>query len=450
MIFNKILKHFLFSVCTLFFFGQSVLAQIDTAKLNQYFAKLEKNDKAMTSVCIYKNGLFEYDRAIGFADVLKKQKANVYTLYRIGSISKMFTAVMILQLIEEKKLGFDTKLEKFYPTIKNSHLITMEQLLNHHSGIANFTNQDDYKSYMERPHTKQEMLDIFNKLGSDFAPNSEYQYSNTNYVLLTFILEDITKHTYAEELLKRVCAKAILGDTHVGGKINTANNEAQSYSYENNAWTAETETDLSVPQGAGNIVSTAKDLCLFIEALFHGKLISMPMLEKMKMLKDGYGYGMLRFPFGKKWFYGHTGGIDGFQSMLGYNEEDKVAFCSVGNGYNYPMNSVAIAMLSAVYDLPYEIPSFINKGKISDIDSKTKEGIYHSNKLDMKITISKKNDTLMAQATNQAAFPLEKVSDMEYKFDLGGIKILFEKEKNDAILHMRLLQGGMDIVFDKE
>ena len=176
----------------------------------------------------------------------------------------------------------------------------------------------------------------------------------------------------------------------------------------------------------------------------------MPKPKKIKTQKDGYGYGMLRFPFGKKWFYGHTGGIDGFQSMLGYNEEDKVAFCSLGNGYNYPMNSVAIAMLSAVYDLPYEIPSFSSKANISDIDSKTKEGVYHSDKLDMKITISKKNDTLMAQATNQAAFPLEKVSDLEYKFDAAGIKVLFEKEKNDAILHLRLLQGGMDIIFDKE
>lgn len=122
----------------------------------------------------------------------------------------------------------------------------------------------------------------FEQFSSDFEPGTRYSYSNSNYILLSFILEKLTQSTYAEQLLKRVCAKANLADTKVGAHIQVLNNECHSYDFENNQWVLSEETDMSIPQGAGNIVSTAKDLCLFIEALFEGKLISKPMLENMK------------------------------------------------------------------------------------------------------------------------------------------------------------------------
>ncbi len=430
-------------------FCTNAIAQKDTSKLNKYFTQLEKNNKAMTSVCLYDKGVFTYDRAIGYADAEKKIRSNVYTHYRIGSISKLFTAVMIMQLVEEKKVTLDTKLKTYFPTIRNSDKITITHLLNHRSGIENFTNEEAYAGYMESPKSEKELITIFEKLSSDFEPDTKFSYSNTNYVLLTFIIEKITKSTYAEQLLKRICAKAVLADTRVGGKISTENNEAQSYNFENGRWVKTTETDMSIPRGAGNIVSTARDLCLFIEALFEGKLVSKSSLGQMKTIKDGYGYGMLQFPFYAKKFYGHTGGIDGFQSMLAYNEEDKLVFCILGNGYNYSINDIAITLLSAYYDKPYEIPSF-EKRVLNAAESKSLEGVYGNNKINMKITIFKKDEKLMAQATGQDAFPLDKVSEFEYKFEAGGIHLSFTKEKNDLVTGFRLKQGGMDLLFDKE
>jgi len=424
-------------------------AQLDTNKLNKYFTLLDKHQKAMTSVCLYDKGIFVYDRAIGFADVHQNKKSNVYTQYRIGSISKMFTAVMILQLVEEKKLQLNTPLNVFYPAIKNSSIITIEQLLNHRSGIPNLTADKNYTSYHTTPKSEQELIQIFEQFSSDFEPGARYSYSNSNYILLSFILEKLTQSTYAEQLLKRVCAKANLADTKVGAHIQVLNNECHSYDFENNQWVLSEETDMSIPQGAGNIVSTAKDLCLFIEALFEGKLISKPMLENMKKMNEGYGYGMIQFPFAKKVFYGHTGGIDAFQSMLGYNEEDKLAVCIVGNGYNYAMNDIAIAMLNIYYNKAFELPVF-EKRVLSEAALKSIEGVYGNSKMNMTITIFKQDSVLMAQATGQGAIPLEKVNELEYQFKAADIRMFFMKDEKEHIQNFKLQQAGMDLFFEKQ
>ena len=423
-------------------------AQLDTNKLNNYFTLLDKHQKVMASVCLYDKGIFVYDRAIGFADVKNQKKSNVYTQYRIGSISKMFTAVMILQLIEEKKLQLNTPLNVFYPTLKNSSTITIEHLLNHRSGIQNITADTSYTSYHTTPKTEKELIQIFEQYSSDFEPGTRYSYSNTNYILLSFILERLTQSTYAEQLLKRICAKATLADTKVGTQIQVINNECYSYDFEDNQWIQSKETDMSIPQGAGNIVSTAKDLCLFIEALFDGKLISKPMLEKMKLMNEGYGYGMVQFPFAKKVFYGHTGGIDAFQSMLAYNEDDKIALCIVGNGYNYGMNDIAIALLNVYYNKAFELPVF-EKRVLSEAALKSIEGVYDNSKMNMKISIFKQDNVLMAQATGQSPIPLEKVNELEYQFKAADIRMFFRKDEKEYIQSFKLQQGGMDLIFEK-
>lgn len=424
-------------------------AQLNSVKLDSVFAQLDKHDKVMVSVAIAEKGKIIYEKAIGKTDVEKNKKANVYSQYRIGSISKMFTAVMTLQLIEEKKLALDTKLSKYYPSLPNASKITIEQLLSHRSGLENFTSDPEYMKYMEKPITENELIAIFEKGTTEFTPDSTYSYSNTNYVLLTFIIEKVTKSTFVAELQKRIIAKANLSDTKVGGIINTDNNEAISYNFDMGKWVKSTETNMSVPLGAGNIVSTTKDLCTFIEALYDGKFISKTMLTKMSTIREGYGYGMIRLPFYTKWVYGHTGGIDGFQSILGYNADDKMALCILGNGYNYSMNDIAVFLLSAYYKKEYKVPVF-DKKIIPLSESKGIVGVYTSSKMGMKIAVKEENGEVTAQASGQGAFPLEKVSDLNYKFEAGGIEITFVKDEDGGIRAFRLKQGGMDLIFDKE
>jgi len=171
--------------------------------------------------------------------------------------------------------------------------------------------------------------------------------------------------------------------------------------------------------------------------------------NEMKTIQDNYGKGIFQIPFGPKKGYGHTGGIDGFESVLGYFPDDKLAFCIVSNGMNYVLNDLSIGILSLYYKKPYTVPTF-EKRILSKEESASFEGIYNSSVVSMKITIKVNGDKITAQATGQPSFPLDKVSDLEYKFDAAGVKIIFTKDKEGNIPSFNLLQGGMNLVFEKE
>ncbi|BBO28418.1 hypothetical protein AltI4_28060 [Alteromonas sp. I4] len=183
---NKLLSSLLLFIVT------TSACAFDRAKLDAYLATIDANDKAMLSLAITKDGKPVYQRAIGFADIASQKKANPDTLYRIGSITKVFTSVMIFQLIDEGKLSLTTPLAQFYPDVKNASDITIAMLLSHRSGLHNFTNVPDYVEYMTQPKTKQDMLSIIETMDSDFPPGSQASYSNSGYVLLGYILEDVT------------------------------------------------------------------------------------------------------------------------------------------------------------------------------------------------------------------------------------------------------------------
>ncbi len=423
--------------------GTTLAQTFNKAKMDSLFQALDQNHKAMGSICIHKDGKEVYSRSIGYS-VLDQQQADAGTKYRIGSITKMFTATIIFQMVEEKKLSLNATLDQFYPQLPNAQKITIGHLLSHRSGLHNFTDDDSYTSYMEQARSQKEMLDIIAKGGSDFEPGSKAAYSNSNFVLLGYIAEKIAKKSYAALLQERIVAKAGLKNTYYGSKADAAKKESRSYSYLN-GWQLMPETDMSIPHGAGAIVSTPSDLDKFIDALFAGKLISQASLEHMKTIQDGYGMGMFEIPFYEKKAYGHNGGIDGFSSMLGYFPNDKLAVAYCSNGQNYPVNDIMIGVLSIYYNKDYAIPSFTTLAlTAAQLDQYT--GVYASKQMPLKITISKDNTTLMAQATGQGAFPLEAVATDQFKFDAAGIEMEFRPQQKEFTLK----QGGASYIFSKE
>ena len=219
-------------ITLLLLFMQTCFAQdFDTAKLNSYFKALADNNKFMGSVAVSKNGKIIYTRSIGFADVENNIKLNDSTKYRIGSITKTFTASLILKAVEENKLLLSQTLDNYFPSIKNAEKITISELLYHRSGVHNFTDNADYLTWNTQPKTEQQMVEIIAKGGSDFEPGSKLQYSNSNYILLTYILEKIYDKPYAELLNKKIIKPLHLKNTYYGGKINIHNNECYSYTY---------------------------------------------------------------------------------------------------------------------------------------------------------------------------------------------------------------------------
>lgn len=291
------------------------------ARVDSLFNILAAKDKFMGSIAVSQNGKLLYTNAIGYTDIETSRKANTNTKYRIGSISKMFTAALVLKAVEENKISLTQTLDKYFPEIENSDKITIANLLNHRSGIHNFTDDPAYLTYNTKAQSTKEMIAIIAGGKSDFAPNSKAAYSNSNYVILSYILEKIYATPYAKILQTKIITPVGLKNTAFGGKTSLQNNECYSYHFEDK-WVKESETDLSIPMGAGSLVSTPTDLTIFIEQLFAGKIISEKSLALMKTTNEKFGMGMFEFPYFEKKSYGHTGGIDGFQSVLTYFPEE--------------------------------------------------------------------------------------------------------------------------------
>ncbi len=419
---------------------------INKAKMDSLFDVLNSNNKAMGSLVLSQKGKIIYKKSIGFSVINDKEKiaANDKTKYRIGSITKMFTATLIFQLVEEGKLHLDDHLALYFPDIPNAGIITIGQMLNHSSGIHNFTSDTTYLQWNTKPKTHDEIVKYIAKWEPDFEPGARSGYSNSNFVLLGYIIESILKQPYNEVLQKRIAKKIGLKNTYCGGIITPKNNEASSYVY-TQKWEPEMITDMSIPGGAGSIVSTPEDMAKFIEALFSNKLLKESCLEKMKTVSEGYGMGMLVFPFGEKKAYGHNGGIDGFVSGLAYFPEEQLAVAYCSNGQVYPMNDIMIGVLSIEFQKPYNIPTFSNVNVPIEILEKY-VGLYSSDAFPLKINVFRKDNVLMAQATGQQSFPLEAVNETKFKFDQAQILIVFDAEKGELVLN----QAGKNITLIKE
>ncbi|HKX85308.1 MAG TPA: serine hydrolase domain-containing protein [Flavobacterium sp.] len=417
---------------------------IDKQKLDAYFGNLESNNKFMGSVAVSQNGTLLYTKSVGFTDVEKATKPNENSKYRIGSISKMFTSVLILKATEENKLSLNQTIDKFFPEIANANKITITNLLSHRSGIHNFTSDETYLTWNTKPKTREEIVTLITKGGSDFEPDTKSSYSNSNFVLLTVILEKVYNKPYAKLLETKIVQPLGLKNTFFGGAINAKNNEANSYDFENK-WNKETETDMSIPLGAGAVVSTPSDLTKFSEALFNGKLISAQSLEQMKTLKEKYGLGLYTMPFKEKTGFGHSGSIDGFKSFLTYFPNDKIAVAITSNGENYNSNDIAITLTKAAYKENFEVPEFkIYKVASKDLDQYL--GTYSSPEMPLKMTITKDGNTLIGQGTGQPSFPLDATNKHEFKFDKIGLVLKFNPESKTLLI----IQRGKELNFTRE
>lgn len=420
--------------------------ELPLSKLNKYFDALEQNNAFMGSVRVSRAGKDIYTKSVGFANVKDKIKMTPEAAHKIGSISKTMTAVLVFQAIEQGNLKLSTTLDKNFPTIKNAQQITINHLLSHSSGIAqqDFTNiETDITSWFSKPKSRVDLLNTINDAASDLAPG-RVEYNNLNYILLSFILEDIYNKPFNEIFNKGIVAPLNLTDTFFGKP--KQNSTCSSYIY-TDQWTLSYDTHPSIFVGAGGIISTTKDMNTFFQALFNGKLISQSSLTEMKTMEKGLGKGLMRTPFGNKVGYGHGGKIDGFNTITCYFPDDKTVYSLVSNGTNFVINDISIAVLSAIYNVPFEIPNFNSKAKdLSSVDLDKYLGVYASKQLPIKLTVTKQNNILVAQGTGQAAFNLVAFENHTFKYDLAKIILIFDPIKETMILK----QGGVNYMMKRE
>jgi D-alanyl-D-alanine carboxypeptidase len=423
---------------------------LDKAKLDQFFDRLAEKNKAMGSLTIAKDGKVLYTRAIGYSQIngTEKKPLTAANRFRIGSITKMFTAAMILQFVEEGKLKLTDTLDKFFPQIPNAKKITIVQILSHRSGIPNVRrDQNSQGNVNTTPITKDEMLALIAKATPDFEPDSKQSYSNSGYFLLGLIIEKLTGKPYEEALKERITSKIGLKDTYTAtGSIDVNKNESLTYFNLGGEWKQHSETHPSILFGGGAIVSTPNDLAKFIQALFDGKIVSKENLDQMKTIRDGdgLGLGMEPFTFAGKTFYGHAGGGDNYGSWLAYLPEEKLAVAYTTNAKVYPVVNIVRGVVDIYYNKPFTIPVLESIAISPEVLNKY-VGVYSSPAAPVKFTITSDGATLFFQPPGQSAVPLEATAQDKFQIE-GAVAIEFDAAKNQMIIKRR----GGERVFTKE
>lgn len=416
---------------------------LDKAKLDQLFDRLAEKNKAMGSIALAKDGKILYTRAVGSSQIngSEKKPATTASRYRVASLSKIFTSTMTLQLVEEGKLKLSDTLDKFFPEIPNAGKITIEHILGHRSGIHDFIKEPNFRDWSLTPRTREETLAFIAKGKPDFEPGEKRSYSNAGYVVLGHIVEKAGGKPYQEALKKRITGKLGLKDTYLGtGKTNVSKKESFSYRYEGD-WKQQDDIDLSIPGGAGAIVSTPSDLVKFLQALVDGKLVSKEHFELI--VKNGMGLSSVKL--GDIPVYGVTGSMDGFRSALMYIPEEKLALAYTSNGANYSLQNILRGAIDIYQNKPFEIPSFESVAVSAEILDKY-AGTYSSPGAPLKVTISREGTTLQAHPAGESAFALEATATDKFKSETRRLTLEFDAAKNQ----MTLKRAGKETVFIKE
>lgn len=410
-------------------------------KLDAYFNALDGH--FMGSIVVQQDGKTIYQRSMGWADLENQIPATAETQYRIGSVSKTFTAVLVMKAAAEGRLSLSDSIAKYFPDAKipNAEQITIDQLLQHRSGLVDITNDKPYEyyTYFTTPQTRQQILERVAAAGTNFQPDSEYRYCNTGYNLLGYILEDVWGKPYAEIINDQIVSLLDLRHTRYSEAIDPQRGDARSYTLLD-SWQVQPETDASVAIGAGALASTPADLARFGEALV-GDVFGDNIFEQMKQVRDAYGRGLVQFTYGDHIGYGHAGLIDGFSSKLVVFDNVTIAYCS--NGTDYDTNLIIPAVLDALNGKTIEIPDFDRFVQLTSEQLASYAGTYKCDALSMEVTVSVAGSRLSVQAIGQQSFPLDAVSADQFENAIVGVAITFAPDRKTVILK----QAGQEFEF---
>jgi len=431
------------TACLLLLTAASLCAQ---HKLDIYMDHLSQHRKFMGSVSILFKDSIIYSKSVGYADVARKKENNAATKFRVASISKTFTAVLVLQAIEAGKLQLTDKLSQYFPEVKNADRITMEQLLQHRSGIFNFTDKPDRSEWESRFHTQQASIAHIIQDTSRFEPGTDFEYSNSNYLLLGYILERIYQQPFALILEERISKVLGLKHTYFSNETDPALNEALSYNIQN-TYVHNKCINFSNHLSSGGIVSTAIEINKFLSALFGGKLISKESLALMQPQEKGaYGMGMFKLSFNNPEGFEHSGRAGDYISEYWYFPAEQLGVVSLSNAINIDIEDVNTALLQFAYGKAPALPDFNQVSGHPAPEFEKMKGTYKAKGEKATATISSDGNGLVFQLSSvgQAYLPFEDKGNN--KFEYGNMKLQFLPEQNQMLFE----QGKTRLLFKKQ
>lgn len=279
------------------------------------------------AVLVAKNGNILYHKGVGMANLELGVPMKADMVFRIGSITKQFTAVAILQLMEQGQLTLDDDITKFlpdYPT--HGHRITIHHLLTHTSGIKSYTNMRDWTpEVMKKDFAPLEMIDFFKDQPMDFEPGEEWRYNNSGYFLLGYIIEKLSGQTYEDYVSQHLFEPAGMINSLYGNDKIILKNRAYGYQQGEHGYENAGFLSMTQPYAAGSLMSTVEDMFRWNRALISGKVLSLESLELAwtnYTLNNGdhinYGYGWMPGDVQGSAMIAHGGGINGFMTHEAY------------------------------------------------------------------------------------------------------------------------------------
>lgn len=331
----------LFATLTFLF---SMALSICVAPLNAHAAAFTPNDSQSQqlkqlvdagipgAILLEKQGSSKQLLAAGRADITSNESLQARAKFRIGSITKTFVATVVLQLAQEGRVSLDAPIDQYLPGLLNDQgTITVRELLNHTSGLYDYTANQDWfiGTTQNRVFQPEDLISMTKDEPLAFTPGSQWQYSNTNYIVLGMLVQTVTKHNLGTELQHRIFDPLNLQNTSFPTSSgNIKGYYAHGYVLnENNQPLDVTSLNPSGAWAAGAIVSNAKDVAHFYRALFQGKLLNPAMLTQMQTAVNEapgdtsfqYGLGIERVEDACGVIWGHGGQIFGYQSAAYWN-----------------------------------------------------------------------------------------------------------------------------------
>jgi len=362
-------------------------SQTKIEKLDKLISAYAENGQFNGSVLVAEKGNVIYKKGFGWANMEWNIPNQPDTKHRLGSITKQFTSMLIMQLVQQGKLKLDAPVSAYLPDYpkSNGDAITIHHLMTHTSGIPEFTSFPDFfKERSRNTYSPAELVNYFADSALQFKPGERFAYSNSGYVLLGFIIEKVTGKLYEQVLQENILTPLKMNNTGYDHNGTLLKNRASGYDRTGRNYTNASFADMSIPYSAGALYSTVEDLYLWDQALYTHQLLrkeNMDLLfaEHIETGRGYYGYGWFvdEMNIGKTQeqlkTISHGGAINGFGTLITRIPSDKSLIVLLNNTGGAPLQEMAAAISGIMYDKPYDYPK--KSIAYSLVDVMEKDGI---------------------------------------------------------------------------
>ena len=402
-------------------------------------------DEFTGAVLVARDGEVLLDRGYGFANREWSVPNDGDTKFRLGSVTKQFTAVAIMLLNERGLVDLDAPVKTYLPDAPDAwDGVTVRHLLTHTAGVPNFTDFDDYGASKTLPATIDSLIGRFRDRPLDFQPGEGWSYSNSGYILLTAIVEKASGKSYAEFVAETLFQPLGMADSGYDSHAAVLPRRASGYAPTARGIVNADYIDMSIPQGAGALYSTTRDLLKWEQGLFAGRLLTPASLALLTTpVRNQYAFGLAVTQAGGNTTIAHSGGIEGFNTHMAWDPDRRMTVIVLGNLNGPGSDQVAGSLMALARGETVTLASERQAVAVAPEVLRSYEGVYELAPT-FAITISVVDGKLMAQATGQDAFELHPESENRFFLTVVDAQITFTRDDAGAVDGLILHQGGRD------